>query len=182
MANSAKLSSVPHPLKAVGGPVLTLDDLSDMSSAELGALYAQGAVPLNFAVLGRRARGRVLAVRYLDGPLTAPIVRAITKLPVFPWLGKSMAPTGSQTGDGINRIKLGMRANLFPFTTRVAKSAVDGRDTIYVDYRQKGNPWLIQMIRDELREIEPGLFLGPAMWKTGRGSAFHVLWFALDAR
>jgi hypothetical protein len=36
------------------------------------------------------------------------------------------------------------------------------------------------MIRDELREIRPGLFLGPAMFDNGNAPARLVLWFACD--
>jgi hypothetical protein len=32
-----------------------------------------------------------------------------------------------------------------------------------------------------VREVAPGLYLGPAMWKTATAPAF-VLWFALDTR
>ena len=42
-------------------------------------------------------------------------------------------------------------------------------------------PYLIRAIHDEVREIERGLFLGPAMWKSKDGPKF-VLWFALDTR
>ena len=34
---------------------------------------------------------------------------------------------------------------------------------------------------DEIREVAPGLFLGPAMWKSGNEKTL-VLFFALDAR
>ena len=40
---------------------------------------------------------------------------------------------------------------------------------------------MIRQIHDEIREVSPGLFLGPAMWKTKAAPAF-VLWFALDTR
>ena len=40
---------------------------------------------------------------------------------------------------------------------------------------------LLRSARDEVREVSPGLFLGPAMWKGARGKAL-VLWFALDSR
>jgi hypothetical protein len=36
------------------------------------------------------------------------------------------------------------------------------------------------MIRDELREVAPGLFLGPAMLDTGKGDPRLVLFFACD--
>jgi len=179
MASTAKTT---FPVQPVPTAKLTLDDLSAMNSTELGERYANGSVPQDFNDLGTTPRGRVLAINHLDNRITAPIIATVAKVPFFPWEGKSMAATGTDTGDGINRINLGLRMNWFPFKTLVEKSVIDGADTVYLDYEQKGNPYFIRKIRDELREIEPGLFLGPAMWKTGETSAMLVLWFALDAR
>ena len=59
------------------------------------------------------------------------------------------------------------------------------------DYDLDANPVYIRHIHDEIREVSPGLFLGPAMWnralkRSGRGSGAPdkslVLWFALDSR
>ena len=50
-----------------------------------------------------------------------------------------------------------------------------------LDYDLADNPALIRAIHDEVREVAPGLFLGPAMWKSARGPTL-VLWFALDTR
>ena len=62
------------------------------------------------------------------------------------------------------------------------RTAVDGRRTIGRDYELADNPGLIRAIQDEVREIEPGLYLGPAMWKGADGKKTLVLWFALDTR
>ena len=71
---------------------------------------------------------------------------------------------------------------LFPFETSFGPSALDGQPTLILDYDLDVNPGFIRRIHDEIREVAPGLFLGPAMWK-GRGDARTlVLWFALDAR
>jgi len=161
-------------------PSLTLDDLSAMTYDQLDELYRKGSVPEDFSALGNKPKGRMVAIRGLaDSPLH-PVVRAISKLPVFPWDGKSMTATSAQTSDGINRVKLGVTMDWFPFKTRVEPSVIDGQDTIYLDYEQPGNPLFIRKIRDELREVSPGMYLGPAMWKTGENKAVMVLWFALD--
>ena len=73
------------------------------------------------------------------------------------------------------------RQRLFPFETRLGTSLVDGRPAFVLDYDLDDNPGWIRRIHDEIREIEAGLFLGPAMWKSGRERTL-VLWFALDAR
>lgn len=159
---------------------LTLDDLSEKSASELEALYRGGTLPRNFSALNGTPKGRMLAIRHVDKtPLFGPI-GAFSKLSVFPWDGKSFKATGERTGEGINRINLVGKFNWFPFKTYVQPSVIDGRDCIYLDYEQPGNPFFIARIRDELREVSPGLFLGPAMWKTGNGGAALILWFAID--
>jgi hypothetical protein len=160
--------------------VLTLDDLSALSFDALGELYANGTVPADLTALDNHPRGRMVSLRGIaKTPLHGGVVW-LSKQSWFPWNGKSLSSTGAQTHDGINRMVLGARMNWFPFTTRVETSVIDGKDTIYLDYEQPGNPIFIRKIRDELREVAPGMYLGPAMWKTGPGKAALVLWFALD--
>jgi hypothetical protein len=71
--------------------------------------------------------------------------------------------------------------NLFPFATSFGPSSIDGRPTLILNYDLAANPSYIRMIHDEIREVAPGLFLGPAMWKRPKGNLL-VLWFGLDAR
>lgn len=160
---------------------LTLNDLSEKSVAELDNLYRQGTMPTSFSVLDGTPKGRMLAIRGIDKtPLFGPI-SLFSKASVFPWDGKSFKSINDHQGTGINRINLTvLKQRWFPFNTRVEPSVIDGKDCIYLDYDLPENPWFIRKIRDELREISPGLFLGPAMWKDGKGGASLVLWFAID--
>lgn len=57
--------------------------------------------------------------------------------------------------------------------------SMDGAPCVVLDYDKPENPWLIRKIHDELREVSPGLFLGPAMAKTVRGPKL-LLYFACD--
>jgi hypothetical protein len=104
--------------------------------------------------------------------------------PSFVWEGKTFQAHSDTRGVGHNRVfvprALG-RQNLFPFETSFGPSAIDGRPTLILDYDLRVNPSYIRKIHDEIREVAPGLFLGPAMWKAARGKAL-VLWFALDSR
>ena len=159
---------------------MTLDRLSDMSVTELDELYRQGSLPASFKALDGTPEGRMLAVRGVEKtPLASPI-RLLAGANFFPWEGKSFSAISDTQGSGINRINLAVsRQDWFPFNTVVAPSVIDGKDCIYLDYDLPENPWFIRKIRDELREISPGLFLGPAMWKTRHGATL-VLWFAID--
>ena len=113
-----------------------------------------------------------------NGPL-ARSIRRFAGARAFPWGGKSFASSDAGFGRGINRVKLGGRHLLFPFETDFSPSLIDGRPAIRLDYDLGDNPNGIRHIHDEIREVSPGLFLGPAMWKSGPKATF-VLWFALD--
>jgi hypothetical protein len=157
-----------------------LDALSRLDAEQLARLYAQGTTPSRLGVLEGHPRGRMLAVRALDRGAPASLLRRVAGASGFPWGGKSFAGNG-ETGTGVNRVHLFGRHQLFPFLTNVRPSVVDGAPCITLDYDLPDNPRVIRAIHDEIREVDPGLFLGPAMWKTERGPRL-VLWFALDTR
>lgn len=160
-------------------PTHTLDSLAELDVEALGRIYDGGTVPGSLAALDGHPRGRMLAVRKLDAGAPAGALRSFAGSAVFPWGGKSFAARRADAGTGINRVHLFGRHQLFPFETHFGPSVVDGRPSIILDYDLPDNPSVIRHIHDEVREVSPGLFLGPAMWKTADGHAF-VLWFALD--
>jgi len=157
-----------------------LESLSRLDAEHLDALYARGTAPASVGALEGHPRGRMLAVRALDHGVPARIVRRLAAARAFPWGGKSFHGSGT-AGTGANRVHLFGRHQLFPFLTSVEPSALDGRPCVALDYDLLDNPGVIRSIRDEVREVDAGLFLGPAMWKTAGGPRL-VLWFALDTR
>jgi hypothetical protein len=124
-------------------------------------------------------RGRMLAVRGLDRGSVFRGLASFAGSSAFPWGGKSFQATSDTEGTGVNRVRLGGRHALFPFRTRIEASVVDGAPAVVLDYDLPDNPGLIRSIHDEVRLVDEGLWLGPAMWKT-RGAPAFVLWFALD--
>lgn len=161
----------------------TLDTLAQRSLDELDALYRAATVPSTMRAADGPLVGRMLAVRGLPGALAAPL-RRWAAAPSFVWEGKTFQAASDAHGAGYNRVfvpgVLG-RQNLFPFATSFGPSAIDGRPTLILDYDLDANPSFIRRIHDEIREVAPGVFLGPAMWKGPRDKAL-VLWFALDSR
>lgn len=156
---------------------VTLDDLTRMGVAELGRIYEQGSVPGSLAALDGTPHGRMLA---LVGPAgRGPALGAIRRVAAsraFPWRGKSFRSKDATHGEGINRaIVLG---DLYRFETRIDTSAIDGAPCVLLNYDLPENPFFIRAIRDELREVAPGLFLGPAMLDGDRPKL--VLYFAID--
>jgi hypothetical protein len=185
--------SSPHLDERPRTNALTLATLAAEDGGALLARYRRGTLPRDLRALDGKPVGRMLAVAPLATlPALARPLASFAAHPRFPWEGKSFAPRSAEEGVGINRVSLpGHRAEWFPFATRVEPSVVDGGPCIYLDYEQPENPWFIARIRDEIREIAPGMYLGPAMWKrtmTARHApssaqrAVHVLWFALDFR
>jgi hypothetical protein len=160
----------------------TLDELAALDVAALTALYRIGRMPATLAALDGNPRCRMLAVRGLDAGTPAGALRRFAASSAFPWAGKSFSSEASDRGRGINRVRLGGERRWFPFTTSIEPSAIDGAPCIFLDYRQPENPRAIRMIRDELREVAPGLFLGPAMLDTGNSPPRLVLWFACHAQ
>ena len=161
----------------------TLDDLAKLEARELREIYLGGAVPESLAVLDGDLVGRMLAVRKLDRGGSLRGIAAFARADAFPWEGKSFHHDNATTGTGINRVKVpavGTR-KLFPFATRVGPSVVDDRETVILNYDQPENPKPIRLIHDEIREVAPKLFLGPACLVRKLDRPTIVLWFALDA-
>jgi hypothetical protein len=161
----------------------TLDTLASRSFDELDALYRAATVSTTMHAADGALVGRMLAVRGLPRGIAGSLRRwAASKS--FMWEGKTFQSSSDVRGVGHNRVfipgALG-RQNLFPFETAFGPSAIDGKPTLILDYDLGVNPSYIRKIHDEIREVSPGLFLGPAMWKGARGKAL-VLWFALDSR
>jgi len=161
----------------------SLDTLADRTSDELDALYRAATVSSTMRAADGKLIGRMLAVRGLPKGIAGPL-RRWAAAPTFLWEGKTFQASSDTHGVGHNRVNVPRalgRQNLFPFDTLFGPSAIDGRPTLVLDYDLAVNPSYIRKIHDEIREVSPGLFLGPAMWKSGHKKAL-VLWFALDSR
>ena len=164
------------------GALYDLDRLAAKTTDELDALYRASRVSSTMHAADGALVGRMLAVRGIPGALGAPLRRWAAS-PTFVWEGKTFQAGSAERGVGHNRVSVpGVfgRQNLFPFETSFGPSAIDGKPTLILDYDLGVNPGYIRKIHDEIREVSPGVFLGPAMWKGARGKAL-VLWFGLDA-
>lgn len=135
----------------------TLDSLPT-SGVRLAELFRRGRLPPPL-------EGRI------DGRLIPPGVPRVL-VDVVPWLGKTLHPT-----HGANRLRwLGER---FPFDVRPGVSRGDDGPCLIFDYDRPDNPPGIRRIFDELREIAPGLYLGPGRIRL-RGRTPVWTWFALQ--
>lgn len=161
--------------------IVAIDDLTklrQLSFAQLKELYRQSDCPAALSDLNGDAKGLMLAWRT---PATGPLAWLLRKFggaKSFPWKGKSFEASSANDGSGINRINFFGKRRWFPFGTRLDASIVDGKPAFVLDYAARKNLPLIRSIVDEVREVAPGLYFGPAALKVA-GRPRLILFFAL---
>ena len=156
------LVAVPVATADDGAPRREMRDLVRMPRGELEALYLASppaSVPTGF-VPGR-------AIKNPGSRFTMLNARA-TRLA---WQGKVFRDDGTM----INRVFGGAKA--IPASVYQGESLIDGGPALILDY---SGSKLWPDVRDEVREVEPGLYLG-VMYK-GRPNMRQKMFFTLDAR
>ena len=135
-----------------------------MNREQLDQLYTKAAA-------GTIPNGDTRGTAIVAGSMFARLYARFARL--FAWQGKvfDLFPPHQQSGILINKI------SAFSLTFIVAKvykgaSWMDGKETIVIDYSKTS--FLAKKIRDEIREVEPGVYLGKVWWGKTR-----ILDFAL---
>ncbi len=173
MSAIAQGITVPMPV------TLDLAALRSMNFKELDALYRAGKRPSSISDLAGDAVGAMLAWRAPgSGPL-AWLLRTFGASSAFPWEGKSFKSESYELGEGINRVEFFGSRRWFPFKTRFEPSFLDGKPSFRLDYSGPANPPFIRSIVDEVREVSPRLYLGPAAF-IFRGKPRPILYFAVS--
>lgn len=136
----------------------------DKSREELDEIYSNASP-------GDIPSGDTRGTAILTGSIFSKIVAAFARL--FAWQGKvfDLYCPGGQAGLLVNKI------TPFSLTFIVAKvyrdkSWLDDKETIVIDYSKTS--FVAKVIRDEIRQIEPGVYLGKVWWGKKR-----ILDFAL---
>lgn len=140
----------------------TMTELVRMSRADLTALYL--AAPPATAPAGF-APGR--AIKNPGSRRTERNSRATGLV----WKGKIFRPDGTM----INRLAGGLEA--IPADVYLGESLLDGRPALILDY-SRSRLW--PDVRDEIREVAPGLYLG--IMYRGKAVMEQQMFFTLDAR
>jgi len=139
---------------------MTLDDLAALDADALQDLYRNARTPAIADVQGD-LEGRLLAV--IRAGAVRGALRWLASRKAFPWRGKTFKALSAERGEGINRVfgdEGGMR--WFRFETYLAPSRAGAFDAFQLDYDNPQNPFFIRAIKDEIREVAPGLYLGQA--------------------
>ncbi|MGI9304571.1 MAG: hypothetical protein ACR2RB_17980 [Gammaproteobacteria bacterium] len=137
----------------------------DLSREELDEIYKQASP-------GRIPNGDTRGTAIVAGSMLARIFARFARL--FAWQGKVFDMFAPENDKGILINKI----TAFSLTFIVAKvyrdkSWMDGEDTIVIDYSRTS--FFAKRIRDEIREVEPGVYLGKVWWNKTR-----ILDFALS--
>jgi hypothetical protein len=132
----------------------TIDKLLDMSQAELDQLFrssAAGEVPRG------EARGTVLVV-----PGSELSDEAAKLVHLIAWQGKVFDPDKGELRNEVS--PFGFRA----VRAKVYKAAswLDGNECIVLDYSRTS--LVAHWIRDEIRQIGPGTYLGIVYWNRSK--------------
>ncbi|MFB6283314.1 MAG: hypothetical protein ABEK59_05180 [Halobacteria archaeon] len=148
-------------------------ELLEMDKAELDELFAEGETPTLEEIEGD-TDGTVLAGR---GGLRTEIGREIANLPTLPWQGKSI-----EGGEGTNRFGYGpLSQQGFEFDTRITESLRGWGSVLVFDYDVPENPPGIRRIRDDLKKVDEGVFLGTSNIEVAGNHRF-LLYFVLEQK
>jgi hypothetical protein len=158
---------------------LDLAALRRMTFIQLDELYRAAIKPARISDLDGDAIGAMLAWRHPTWGPVAWWLRTFAASSSFPWEGKSFKSESDQLGAGINRVNLFGRRRWFPFRTRFEPSFLDGKPAFRLDYSGPANPPFIRSIVDEVREVAPRLYMGPAALMF-RGKPRPILFFAVS--
>ncbi len=143
----------------------SLQQWLSLSREELDDIYRQ-------ALPGPLPTGDTRGTAIVTGAWLPRTLAHIAKL--FAWQGKvfDIFAQDGQSGILINKITP-LSLNFIVAKVYRDKSWLDHRDTIVIDYSTTS--FFAKLIRDEIRQIEPGLYLGKVWWKKTR-----ILDFALS--
>jgi hypothetical protein len=68
----------------------------------------------------------------------------------------------------------------FPFVTSIHGPLIGGDPAFSLNYDLENNWSIVRRIRDDLRRIRPGPYLGDGKLRTDDGNYEHILYFALE--
>lgn len=144
----------------------TVNSWLSKSREELDEIYKK-------AKPGDIPAGDTQGTAILAGSMLAKLVAIVVRF--LAWQGKVFDMFGAKGETGILVNKIGPLGYHF-IVAKVYRddSWLDGKKTIVIDYSKTS--FLAKVIRDEIREVEPGVYLGKVWWGKNR-----ILDFALTA-
>lgn len=144
----------------------TIDSWLHMTRDQLDDIYRN-------TTAGSLPRGDTRGTAIVAGSSQAKLFARFANL--FAWQGKvfDIFPPDYERGILVNKV-LPVGLGLIVAKVYRDKSWMDGKETIVIDY--SSTSILAQKIRDEIREVEQGVYLGKVWWGKTR-----ILDFALNS-
>ena len=157
-------------MPATTTPITDPADFLKLSADELDAIFRNapaGAIP--------NGQGEGTAI---IAPGTAVSDTIAKFVHIFSWKGKVFEP------DAIDPQRATLKNRLLLLGTKAiiaqvykAESWLDGKECIVLDYSHTSI--VAQWIRDEIREVSPGVYLGVVYWGKEKPTAHKLIHFAL---
>jgi|tagenome__1003787_1003787.scaffolds.fasta_scaffold20979507_4 hypothetical protein len=157
----------------------TPESLRALAHDQLLERYRHASAPTSVDDLDGDPAGVGLGLGVLAGSRLDRWLRRRAARPDFVWHGKSFRSVDAARGYGFNRFGRGPVLGALAFRTEIANSQVDGRPTIALDFDITRNPRPQRAALDELREVFPGIYMGPTGVRF-RGRYRVLAWFAID--
>ena len=140
---------------------ITSEDLLNYSPEELDALYRQAPVG---TIPDGVAEGHVLFIA--DTPVNLFVTYVVRTLA---WQGKVFFRDEAYLLNLVSALRLRL---VKATVSRGTSWFCPGEEAIILDYSKTS--FLAQKIRDEIREVAPGLFIGQAYWDDHRVLSFSL--------
>jgi len=156
---------------------IDMERLKGKTVPELDEIYREADTP-ELTELDGRYEGTVLAGDFF--PLSSSVTVDIANLPINVWGGKNVEVLSDERARGTNRFELGVtETTASPFEGRIVP-ALYGDDDCYVfDYDIPENTAPIRRVRDEVKKIRRGLYLGRIYFRTNDDYRF-LAYFGLE--
>jgi hypothetical protein len=137
-------------------PSYDVRQLLRMSRRELKGLYRRS--PAAPVPVGDSEGTAILAPGTVLAPILAKVIRLV-------WQGKVFAPEGGELYNKMTPLRL----RAFRALVYVGPSLEDGGDCIVIDYSRTSRS--ARWVRDEIRRVGPGVYLGlPFVWRRRVGA------------
>jgi len=144
----------------------TITQWLQMSREELDDIYLNASA-------GQLPRGDTRGTAIVAGSSHSKLLARIAR--TLAWQGKvfDIFPPGYERGILVNKV-LPIGLGLIVAKVYRDESWMDNKETIVIDY--SSTSVLAKKVRDEIREVEPGIYLGKVWWGKTR-----ILDFALNS-
>ena len=151
-------------------PITNPEEFLKLSSGQLDDIF-RNSPPGNIP----NGEGEGSAIIAPDTVISDPIAKFVQ---IFTWKGKVFVP------DPVDPQRATLKNRILPIEVRAiaaevyrAPSWFDGKECIVLDYSQTSI--VAEWIRDEIREVSAGLYLGLVYWGKQKQDAKRLIYFSL---